>query len=316
MHMFMCRPSILFLSIFLSTLALADSAERMLRDSSKILFLGDSITQQGDYVVAFDAWLVKRFPDQRFTVINAGVASETVSGLSEANHAGGRFPRPWLHERLERVLKAAKPDFIIACYGMNCGIYLELDAARFKRYQDGILSLRAAAKKYGAQVVHVTPPIYDNHGGAGFDYDTVLTAYSKWLVQQREEGWQVVDLHSKMRSKIDQCKQVDSGFTVQKDRVHPNQEGHWMMAQSLIQYFGGTSSAELPAAADLLEPSRYQAVAKRMQAYQKAIHAETKPLRPNVPSGGTLESASEEAKRLETQIYPNASNKLKCSAHE
>lgn len=308
----MCRPFILFVSVFLSGLALADSAEGMLRDSSKILFLGDSITQQGDYVVAFDAWLVKRFPDQRFTVINAGVASETVSGLSEANHAGGKFPRPWLHERLERVLKAAKPDLIIACYGMNCGIYLELDAARFARYQDGILSLRAVAEEYGAQVVHVTPPIYDNHGGAGFDYDTVLTAYSEWLVTQRKQGWLVVDLHSEMRAKVDQCKQADSGFTVQKDRVHPNSEGHWMMAQALIRYFGDTSSAELPAAAELLEPSRYQAVAKRMQVYQKAIHAETKPLRPNVPSGGTLESAAKEATRLGEQIYPNARSRLGC----
>jgi hypothetical protein len=40
-----------------------------------------------------------------------------------------------------------------------------------------------------------------------------------------------------------------------------------------------------------------------MQFYQKAIHAETKPLRPGVPQGGTLESAATEAKKLEDMIY-------------
>jgi hypothetical protein len=40
-----------------------------------------------------------------------------------------------------------------------------------------------------------------------------------------------------------------------------------------------------------------------MQLFQKAIHAETKPLRPGVPQGGTLESAAADAKKLEDIIY-------------
>jgi hypothetical protein len=40
-----------------------------------------------------------------------------------------------------------------------------------------------------------------------------------------------------------------------------------------------------------------------MQLYQKAIHAETKPLRPGVPQGGTMESAAVGAKALEEIIY-------------
>jgi hypothetical protein len=40
-----------------------------------------------------------------------------------------------------------------------------------------------------------------------------------------------------------------------------------------------------------------------MQLYQIAIHAETKPLRPGVPQGGSLESAAVEAKALEGVIY-------------
>ncbi len=299
----MNRVASILLSVLLATLSIASASEKILEGKKTILILGDSITQAGDYVTDFDAWLVKRFPDQRFTVINAGVSSETISGLSEENHAGGRFPRPCLFERLERVLAKTNPDLIIACYGMNCGIYKELDEERTARFCNGVLRLRAAAKQYGAEIVHVTPPIYDNHGKPGFDYDTVLTHYSAWLVKQRENGWHVVDLHSEMRTKVDQAKLDEPGFTVQKDRVHPNAAGHWMMAQSLIAYFGDPAVAQLTSADELLDDTRLGAVSQRMKLYQKAIHAETKPLRPGVPQGGTLESAAIDAKQLETQIY-------------
>lgn len=294
----------LLLSIALMTgICLAQSSEQLLDKHRKILVLGDSITQAGDYVTHFDAWLVKTHPDRRYTVINAGVGSETISGLSEVGHAGGRFPRPDLHERLERVLVKTKPDLILACYGMNCGIYQPLDEERFKAYRDGQLKLRQAAKKHGAGIVHITPPIFDNHGREGFDYDEVLAAYSKWLVDQRKEGWFVIDLHSEMRDKVDAAKKGDPKFTLQRDKVHPNRDGHWMMAQSLIAYFGDPESAVLDCPIKLIGKPRLVAVKQRMQIYQKAIHAETHPKRPGVPKGGNLRSAAQEAKKLEAQIY-------------
>lgn len=293
--------------LIVASLAISNlsASEKLLEGRKTILILGDSITQAGDFVTDFDAWLVKKYPDKRFTVINAGVASETVSGLSEENHAGGRFPRPDLHERLERVLEKAKPDLIIACYGMNCGIYKELNDERTTRFQEGNVKLRAAAKKHNAEIVHMTPPIFDNHGKEGFDYDSVLSAYSAWLVKQRENGWHVVDLHSEMRKKVDAAKASDPTFTVQKDKVHPDGAGHWMMAQSLIAFFGDTTSAQLASPTELLDATKFAAVKQRMQLYQKAIHAETKPLRPGVPQGGTLESAATGAKALEEIIYKN-----------
>jgi hypothetical protein len=71
-------------------------------------------------------------------VIDMGLPSETVSGLSEDGHAGGKFPRPDLFERLDRVLRVVRPDVVLACYGMNCGIYQPLDDARFAKFKAGI----------------------------------------------------------------------------------------------------------------------------------------------------------------------------------
>ncbi len=92
-------------------------------DAKRIVFLGDSITYSGHYIDYVEAVLLSQFPKSEFELINIGLPSETVCGLSEPGHAGGKFPRPNLHERLDRVLMKLKPDLIMACYGMNDGIY-------------------------------------------------------------------------------------------------------------------------------------------------------------------------------------------------
>src|SRR5262249_58388263 len=75
----------------------------------RVVFLGDSITQSGGYV-AFTTWyLEKLYPMKDFDIIGLGLASETLSGLSEDGHAGCKFPRPCLFERLGRLPEKARP---------------------------------------------------------------------------------------------------------------------------------------------------------------------------------------------------------------
>ena len=66
----------------------------------KVVFLGDSITQNGGYVSFASYYLEKLYPQKDFDIYGLGLSSETVSGLSEENHAGGAFRRPCLFERL------------------------------------------------------------------------------------------------------------------------------------------------------------------------------------------------------------------------
>src|ERR1051326_8107063 len=113
-----------------------------LRGVRRVMFLGDSITYAGGYVEIVDGFLCRFLPGHPYELIDIGLPSETVSGLTEPNHAGGAFPRPVLRERLERALAKVKPDLVVACYGMNDGIYYPFDAARFAKYQEGILELR------------------------------------------------------------------------------------------------------------------------------------------------------------------------------
>ena len=58
----------------------------------RVVFLGDSITQAGGYVGLTTYYLEKLNPKKDFDFLGLGLASETLSGLSEDGHAGGKFP--------------------------------------------------------------------------------------------------------------------------------------------------------------------------------------------------------------------------------
>jgi len=222
------------LLLFLSQLVHSDEIVDKLA-GKRIVFLGDSITQAGTYVGYLNYYFNKRFPDQSFDVYSLGLASETLSGLSEEGHAGGRFPRPCLFERYSRLLEKVKPEVVFACYGMNCGIYQPLDDRRFRAFKDGVNRLIKESLDAGVQQIYlITPPIYDWVAQPGqFHYDQVLTAYASWEMTLRREGLKVIDLHSEMRRARNESGQVFS-----KDRVHPGKEGHFVMAKTILKALG------------------------------------------------------------------------------
>jgi lysophospholipase L1-like esterase len=219
----------------------------------RIVFLGDSITQSGRYVEILEAALVAQYPDSKKTIIPLGLSSETVSGLSEPGHAGGSFPRPTLHERLDRVLEKAKPTLVFACYGMNDGIYYPLGKERTKAFQDGMQKLHDKVTAMGARIVHLTPPVFDplpiksRTLPAGLDkyeqpyenYNEVLDAYSQWLIDMRKEKkWEVIDLHGPMNEALAAKRKTNPKFTFANDGVHPTPEGQLFIAKILLDAWG------------------------------------------------------------------------------
>lgn len=224
----------------------------------KIMFLGDSITQGGAYVEMIDAALIAQHPEADKEIIPLGLSSETVSGLSEEGHAGGKFPRPDLHERLDRALEKAKPQLVFACYGMNDGIYFPLSTERFKAFQDGMKKLHDKVVATGARIVHLTPPVFDPVPikvkvlPAGLDkyptpyqgYNEVLDAYSDWLLRMKKAGWEVLDIHGPMNAALAEKRKVDPSFTFSKDGIHPGTEGHLIMASAVLNAWGLKAKAD------------------------------------------------------------------------
>jgi len=282
--------------------------KELLEQSQRVVFLGDSITAAGQYVADFDAWLLARRMPNAPKIIDAGLPSETVSGLSEEGHAGGAFPRPDLHERLDRVLKLTRPDLVVACYGMNCGIYEPFDEGRFERYRQGITRLKKQVEAAGAKLILVTPPCYDDkRAPKAFSYNQVLDRYSDWLIGQRKAGWTVIDLHGPMTKEVERRRAADPDFTFQPDGVHPNDAGHWFIAQQLIRAFGDEQAAEAATpqallAARGLPETLLALVQQRVNVLRDAYVAAAGHKRPGVAKGLPIEEAEEQAQALSERI--------------
>jgi lysophospholipase L1-like esterase len=273
----------------------------------RVVFLGDSITYAGVYVNYVETWLVTRLTERRIEVLNLGLPSETVSGLSEDGHAGGSFPRPDLHERLDRVLAATRPDLVVACYGMNCGIYLPFDESRFSKYREGIQWLRERCQAAGARVIHLTPPVYDDVKGGKTGYRDTLRRYSDWLIHQREKGWEVVDIQTPMSRALDAGRARDPGFALAKDGVHPGEKGHWIMAREVLRCAGAKDVDEQTEAAAMLRATShgeevFRLVSDKQAVLKDAWLTETRHLRPQMSKGLPLVEAQARAAELDRRI--------------
>ena len=286
----------------------------------RVLFVGDSITHAGGYVAVLETAMRLQDPTVKLEFLNVGLPSETVSGLSEPGHAGGAFPRPDLHERLSRVLEQIKPELVIACYGMNDGIYYPLGDDRFESFKDGIERLHIAVEKSGAKIIHLTPaffdalPIKDRLLPAGRDeyrqpyegYDDVLTAYSTWLLSKQKVGWVVLDVHEAMRAAVLKQRESNPTFTFAGDGVHPNFEGQLVIAQPLATYW----KVDLGLIQKSDKGKRLLELVSQKQNLQKLSWLSAiKHVRPGIPAGLPLDEAAKETERINQQILELLSSK-------
>jgi lysophospholipase L1-like esterase len=318
------RGPVALLALLLGSAATATAGEpTSLAGVRRVVFLGDSITYSGQFIEVIEAVLRARDPALHCEFLDLGLPSETVSGLTEPGHAGGEFPRPDLHERLDRVLAKTKPDLVVACYGMNDGIYYPYGDERFARFRDGIQRLREKAAAAGARVLHVTPPVFDpvpikaktlpagqvEYRQPYEGYDEVLNLYAAWLLACRGDGWDVVDIHGPMRRLLDDGRARDPDFRLAGDGVHIDAAGHWLIAREILRHWG-IPARELADAADaeavLKSREHGLDVLKLVQQKQRTLKdawlAETGHKRPRMKQGLPLEEAERKAASLEAEI--------------
>ena len=292
-------------------------------DAKRVLFLGDSITYSGGYVVMLETALRQAFPKTAFEFINIGLPSETVSGLSEPNHAGGSFPRPELRERMERAFTLVKPDLVFACYGMNDGIYYPHSQERMDAFQNGILELRERAAQDNVPVVHLTPPVFDSYPlrgrtlPAGLEeytrpyegYDDVLFLYGEWLLSQKKEGWSVIDIHGPMKKVINRNRETNPDFILAGDGVHANEQGHWIMAREVIKALELNVPGideETPAAwlaSNPVLPEVFKLINDRQSEVKNAWLYHVGHLRPGMRKGPPLYVAEEKTQTNDVKVF-------------
>lgn len=274
-------------------------------NAKRVLFIGNSITYAGRYVQIVEAYQRAKFPNQEIEIYNVGLPSETVSGLSEDGHASGRFPRPDLHERLARVLEQIKPDLVFATYGMNDGIYLPLDEARFLKFKEGINWMHDQVVFSGAKIIHITPSLYEEKANENSGYGKVLDEYSHWLTQQK--NWQVIDTHRALQKYLILELKKDSNFRISKDGVHPDDQGHWIMAKEILRYLGAKKIGRINFVEEMLEPMNdskafFGLVVERHNILKDSWLTQTGHKRPEMKKGIPMSDAKLKAADLMKKI--------------
>lgn len=275
------------------------------QDAKRIVFLGNSITYNGKFVSYIDAYLTLKYPDRKLEIINVGLPSETVSGLSEPAHADGKFPRPDLRERLQRVLDSLNPDLVLANYGMNDGIYLPFDEDRFDKFKAGMEWMHSAIENSGSAPIHVTPPIYDEKKGAA--YATVLDLYSDWLVSCRyTQNWEVIDLHWPIKKFQEDQRLLNPEFAFAKDGIHPDESGHFLIAKIILLGLGEQVN-EAQSIEELLTSFTngiqvLKLVEQRQEILKLAWLSQTGHKRPGIPEGLSIEEAQKKVAGINNEI--------------
>ncbi len=201
---------------------------------------------------------------------------------------------------------------------MNDGIYYPYSEARFAKFKEGIQDLREAALKAHAQVIFMTPPTFDpvplkgKTLGAGRTeykqpfkkYNEVLDRYSKWLLQQRSAGWEVIDVHGPMNHFLDDHRREDAQFLLAADGVHVNTQGQWVIAREILRYLGAPNALTSSEDATVLlglnpnEEAILKLIQQRQHSIKDAWLTEVGHVRPGMDRGKPLGEARRESDEI------------------
>src|SRR6266699_973964 len=204
-----------------------------LKDGDRVVFYGDSITDQRLYTTFTETYVITRFPKLDVSFVHSGWGGDRVTG-------GGGGP---IDLRLRRDVFAYKPTMLTIMLGMNDGSYRAFDEKIFDAYAKGYQNIIDSVKETlpGLRITVIQPSPFDDvtqaprfEGG----YNAVLVRYSQFVKELAErEKLSVADLNSPVVAALDRAKATDAELAkkIIPDRVHPGPGGHLLMAAELLK---------------------------------------------------------------------------------
>lgn len=204
-----------------------------LKNGDRVVFYGDSITDQRLYTTFTETYVVTRFPHLRVTFVHSGWGGDRVGG-------GGGGP---IDLRLPRDVIAYKPTVMTIMLGMNDGSYRAFDQGIFDQYAHGYEHIIDVVKKAlpGLRLTLIQPSPFDDvtraprfEGG----YNQVLIRYSQFVKELAERNHlDVADLNTPVVAALEKAKATDADAAqkIVPDRVHPGPGGHLLMAGALLK---------------------------------------------------------------------------------
>lgn len=210
-----------------------------LKDGDRVLFYGDSITEQRLYTTYVEHYVLTRFPERRLTFINTGWGGDKVTGNGCEPCAGvGGLAR------LKRDVLNHRPTVVTLLFGMNDGDYQDFDPAILKVYEDGLTAIIREIKAHTrARIYVMTPTVYDGTRHTPWShtdrYNEVLDRFSEAAKQiAKRENLPIIDLHLATTVALRKAKEIDPAYTFLPDGVHPEADGQLVMATEILRAWG------------------------------------------------------------------------------
>lgn len=211
------------------------------KEGDRVVFLGNSITDGGRYHSFIWLYYMTRFPDMPLTIMNAGIGGDTAYDMNK---------------RLDGDVFSKRPTVLVATFGMNDSGYFEYnwdgqEDFGEKKYQECYGNFKQMEKRFqglpNTRIVMMGSSPYDET--AKIEGNTALRGKNETMKRivafQKESaeknGWEFFDLNQPMTEINQNGQQKDSTFTVcGNDRIHPDNDGHMVMAYLFLKEQGFT----------------------------------------------------------------------------
>lgn len=191
---------------------------------NRIVWLGDSITEQYQYSTYLELYLTTRFPKAGFTFINAGIGGDTAQG------GAGRFQSHVLNE---------KPNVVTINFGMNDAGYGAFNEAANKNYVNKTAAMLEAAEKAGVRVVLMSPNAVDPRVQERFKLylETQKQFYAPLRALAEKHHALFVDQYAFTRAAQEKMAENDPKAATAKpyyDGFHTSSPGGLLMAYAIL----------------------------------------------------------------------------------
>jgi lysophospholipase L1-like esterase len=209
----------------------AATAKELIESGDTIAVIGDSITEQKQYSVFIEDYLLMCQPADKLQVTQFGWGGETAAGFQK---------------RMKNDTLRFKPTLITTCFGMNDGGYGPLTRERADLYRTSQQQIVDKAKKAGVRTIIVgSPGCVDTDRFRGPKFSAV---YNKTLGELRDIAREVAetnriafaDVHTPMMDAMKKAKEkYGKEYHVGgADGVHPDANGHLVMAYAFLKALG------------------------------------------------------------------------------
>ncbi len=216
------------------------------KPKDRVLFLGDSITEQYEYTNLIEYYLTTRFPTWDLTFHNAGIGGDTAWG--GLNRAAGD-------------VLSEHPTAVTINFGMNDGGYRGPDKGIYDNY---IRNQNALVKKLTDAKVRVallsTSPVEGRKRKDGETYNKTLETFCEGLKGvAAEHGATQFDQFHPALAVLHKMAEDQTPFDCFPDSVHTNSLGGLLMADSILTAMHApavVSEADLDAGGKVLGSDR------------------------------------------------------------